>query len=328
MSHSPYLSIVVVNYKGTDQLETCLEHLYSSDLDLSTVEIVVCDVLTRELSFMKSRFPGVKFVHLSHDPGPSKQHNIGEENCNPSSKYLLLMDNDVFVDKTAVRSLLEAAAKLPSETVVQPLILNSPTGNVQTVQSAGNQLDQWLFSGARLESGSDGDNDFFYASGACYLVSHDFFARVGKYDPEIRINSDDLDFGWRCRLFGGSTYLVKAARVIHAQNSLSSFSPNRYKHFSYGIIRSFLKNYEMISILRYSLGLLATRFGLTIRFAISRRNPTYFKLFFEAMIEVVITFPEILEGRRYVQARRAVSDEKIVSLMYRGSYFLERVRRK
>jgi len=55
---------------------------------------------------LKSRFPSVKFIHLSYDPGPSAQHNIGEAASKEFSKYLIMMDNGVFFHKSSLRTLI------------------------------------------------------------------------------------------------------------------------------------------------------------------------------------------------------------------------------
>jgi N-acetylglucosaminyl-diphospho-decaprenol L-rhamnosyltransferase len=61
-----------------------------------------------------------------------------------------------------------------------------------------------------------------WAIGACLLIRRAAFDEVGGFDEQQWMYAEDLDFGWRLREHGWTTYYEPAARVLHESGAAAA----------------------------------------------------------------------------------------------------------
>jgi len=101
----PFVSVIVVNAKGTRFLGTCVSSLLNTDYP--SFEVIVVDCLSDDIeNWMQRRFPNVRIIHFDRDVGASEQHNVGFRHSNSRSKYVSFLDNDTTVERDWLRKVV------------------------------------------------------------------------------------------------------------------------------------------------------------------------------------------------------------------------------
>ena len=95
MKDLPLVSILVNNFKGTKDLELCINALLKTDY--SNLELFVMDCCTPNFENWIKKFPNVKFFHSNEDVGLAEARNIAFHHSNQSADYVCFMDDDIFV---------------------------------------------------------------------------------------------------------------------------------------------------------------------------------------------------------------------------------------
>jgi len=213
----PKVSVIITNYKGLNYLRKCLEAVLKSDYPL--FEIVVVDCLSHKIKeWIREKYSTVKIVHFDYDIGPAAQHNVGVNNADSNSKYLVFLDNDTEVDPMWLKELVKVMESDPKIGAAQSkLMLNDRS----FMDSAGGYLDRYGYVYERGHGEADlGQYDkidhIFYAKGASMIIRRDIFEKVGRFDEEFFIYYDETDLCWRIWLHGYRVVFVPQSIVYHA----------------------------------------------------------------------------------------------------------------
>ena len=104
-------SIVTINWNGVHFLDTLFKSLRLQTLDPEEYEIVMVDNGSSDNSveYVARLFPEVKIVKNSRNDGFAGGCNIGFKNS--KGKYIVLVNNDMELDKNWLKYLVEAADK-------------------------------------------------------------------------------------------------------------------------------------------------------------------------------------------------------------------------
>lgn len=303
----PMVSVIVVNFKGTSQLEKCLSHLMRTKYP--SYEIIVVDCLTENLeSWVKQCFPKVKVVHYDYDIGPSASHNVEKHVLNPESKYLAFLDNDAYVTENWLAELVKVMENDEKIGVAQAKILM--TCNNKLMDNAGISIDAlgtWYTTRGLKADDFQNVIEIFAASSAGCLARLEAFEKAGGFDPEYFIYDDDTDFSFRIRLLGYKIVLVSSAVVFHDGDPVRALNPRKLWHSVKNRIYTMVKNYElknlfwrlaMYSFLTFLAGI---GFVFAGRFLEARET-------FRGIFHPLLNFKGILKKRAVVQFSRKVRD--------------------
>ena len=313
--NSILISFIIINYKDKRKIIKLIDSILTKIKH--EIEIIIVDVDTPELSNILTRYKNlkIKLVQLPNDPGPSQQHNIGARVANPNVKIYFFLDNDTELKETFdIDYLLEEMEK-NKIAVIQPLIL-SPDGKIQ---SAGNDIDRLLYSRKRRKPISQ---SFFYASGAAYLIRKDVFWKIGGYDPTIAMAMDDVDLGFRLRIYGYQPKLVPQLKVIH--KSYEKLTLKRVRYLCEGTVRIIFKYYPLSWILIFgSIALITRVIGFMI-ISINKRQPLYFKECLNGIINSLVDLKIIIKERKKYQYFYKENLKKTLANISRKYHILEK----
>ena len=124
----PELSVVIVNYNTRDLLRACLESLQDSEnIDL---EIIVVDNASTDdsASMVADKFPNVVLLAQSTNTWYCGGNNIGIDHA--TSDYILLLNPDTVVSRTALRQMVDFLTNSPNYAGVTAQ-LRYPDGTIQ-----------------------------------------------------------------------------------------------------------------------------------------------------------------------------------------------------
>lgn len=137
MNNKPLVSIVVVNYnsrKKWDVVKLCIESILK--LDYNPLEVIIVDNgstdgsyelimdLIKEYATFNSGTRSVKVIRLSKNYGFAVANIIGYNFINASSKYLVLMNNDLCPQIDCLKKLIDILEKHPGIGGIQGIILS------------------------------------------------------------------------------------------------------------------------------------------------------------------------------------------------------------
>lgn len=228
MSHFKIdISIIIVNYRGWNHLQKCLESLINITDSVFSFEVIVVDNCSNDdqLEIFKSDFKSVKFIENSGNNGFANGCNFGAAQADGT--YLLFLNPDTIANKTALEKLLQTSKSYPEYGII----------SCQQIDEKGkpNNHDKLFFSPNRLF----GLFRFFYkifhqselnqrfnqfkevifpdwVSGSVVFISKDWFNKVTGWCEDYWMYYEDVDLCKKISDTGGKIALLKNVSIIHA----------------------------------------------------------------------------------------------------------------
>ena len=129
MRNYPYCSVIVLNYFGEKVIEDTLNALLKLNYPTDKFEIIVVDNnsgdKSREiLSEYSKKHKKVRLINLDENLGFSRGNNVGIKQA--KGEYVLLVNNDCFVDRDWLKELVATALKNKYTFAVNSKILLYP----------------------------------------------------------------------------------------------------------------------------------------------------------------------------------------------------------
>lgn len=224
------VSVVIVTYNSREVVGQAIESLRQHTHGVS-YEIVVVDNASADGSgaFVRERFPDVRVLHLPKNIGLSAGINAGVRAS--SGTYVMQLNPDCRFDSDAVATLAAYLRAHPESGVAAPQILNDD-GSLQLScrafpgystaffgrYSLLTRLWPWNPVSKRyLMTGFDhaSERDVDWVSAAAMMFSREAYERVGGWDPDFFLFSEDVDFCKRVHDAGSRVLYVPAARIYH-----------------------------------------------------------------------------------------------------------------
>jgi radical SAM protein with 4Fe4S-binding SPASM domain len=232
----PFVGIVVASYNGGDFLQRTLERLLDLDYPQSSRELILVDdagedgsIEAAEKRFADSMASGaLRIVRNPQSLGVAGAYNRGVLEASPNAEYLLKADNDVLVEKGALRALVALAETNPRAGILGGRIYYH--ADPERIQFLGGNLDSPWRGPALIRTPDDltadpagSDPRYLDVINSCLsLVRREVFERAGLYPESYgRYEYEDYDLAFRARKLGyGSLYCPAA--VGHHAVSLTS----------------------------------------------------------------------------------------------------------
>lgn len=270
-------SIVIPNYNGMDFLPDCLNALYEqTEKDF---EIIVVDNGSRDgsLQYLKE-LPSVRMISFPRNEGFCKAVNAGIKAA--LGEYVVLLNNDTRVFPDYLEKLVGAISSSEKIFSVSPKMIMMK--NPDLIDDAGDLYCAlgWAFSrgkGKPLSSYDTAENIFASCGGAA-IYRKSVFDEIGYFDEKHFAYLEDIDMGYRARIFGYINRYEPAARVYHFG---SGFSGSRYNEFKVSLssknsIYLIVKNMPVLQQI-INLPFLCVGFGIKIIFFMKKgMGRTYF----------------------------------------------------
>lgn len=168
---------------------------------------------------------------------------------------------------------------------------------------------------------------FFYASGACVLVSKAFIQEKNVrefFDKHLFAYHDDVDVSWEARLLGFKVVYCPRSICYHKGSKTAGyFNPKKYFLVIKNKNRVLLKNYTLKNLIWIlPLALLLETFH-SVSDALYQRDYRYLLAFFRAILWDIKNIRNTWEYRQNIQIRRKIGDREIMKYMLRRSIELD-----
>ncbi len=325
MEQQPLVSINLVVKNGELYLRQCLESVRAQTYGNAEVTIFDNCSTDRTREIAKREFPEFRLVENERNYG----FGAGQNKCLVLTKgiYVLGLCADVVLDKNFVKNAVRAMEANPDAGALQAKVYQLKDGKpTDVIDTTGFEI----FKSRRLINRGHGEKDRGQYETAGEVFSYEgavpFWRREAlesskvfgeAHDEEYFWYADDIDLGWRMRLFGWKSLYAPEAVAWHDRQTTKRLSGSRldfirqrttvparkrrldWQNFHFTLIKndffvSWLKNFR--------------RF-----FAREAMLAGYMALFepfiFKSLSRMARLLPGMLKKRRYIMKRRKASRE-------------------
>lgn len=216
------VAIVVLNLNEKAKTLRCLSSV--AELDYSPYEVVLVDNGSTDGSVeaIAQVFPHIHVVRNPCNLGVAGGRNRGIAYANKHFPYgyLLFLDNDAWLERSALRELVRVMQSDPQVGLASPKIYQA--GAPMVLAGAGGHRINWYTGTIRtvgageVDRGQYDGNHPITCSGSGVLVRRAVFERIGGLDDAFNpYGWEDLDFSLRARAAGFGIRFVPTAITHH-----------------------------------------------------------------------------------------------------------------
>lgn len=226
------LSIIIVNYKGWNALEECLdslEHIRSEKLSLDVIVVDNCSNDGKFESF-KTKYSNFNFILNSGNNGFANGCNLGAANA--TSEYYLFLNPDTKVNQQDLENYFQAYLD-NSEVALLSCLQIDEKGNYYkqnnllptavTFFGIPRAIYKKLFK-SKIDKILNDTDDFLYpewVTGAVILISKSWFDKVKGWNEDYWMYMEDVDLCKRVSDIGGKIAVLKSATIFHKHGGAS-----------------------------------------------------------------------------------------------------------
>lgn len=329
------VSVVLVNYKGTDDTLTSIQGLTEQDWPSKLLEIIVVDNDSGPEHVERLRASKLEFtlIESGGNLGFTGGCNLGVEKS--SGEFIAFLNNDARPDPLWIRAAIDTFAGGADIGAVASKVLDWDGVNVDFTEAAMT----WYGMGYKPFAGSpdtgkwENETDVLFGTGAAMFIRASLFAQLGGFDDRFFMFYDDVDLGWRLNLLGWRfRYQPKSVAYHKHHQSMNKFGEFRETYLlERNALFTLYKNLGDEQLAAALPGALA----LAVRRGIGRadldsteldlRNPgddtvldrPVPKLTMAGIYGIdqfVEMLPSLTETRREIQATRVKSDRELLDL--------------
>ena len=313
----PSVSVIVVNFNKKYYLDFCLNSLLKLNYPRSRYEIILVDNNSSDGSadYVQKTFPSVKIIKLKRNIGWVGGINVGAKHA--TGEYLILLNNDIYVDKNWM---IELVRSLNDENVELSSSKNFWMDDHTMLDQAGctnNIIGQgWGIGMLRKYKGQyEKEYEITHPGGASCISKRRVYEHFGYLlDPDYFMSQDDLDLGWRAKLLGFKVVYTPKAIAYHKRGASSKVSSISFYYFLRNMFVTYYKNLDKTN-LRKVLLLVSVNIVITCIFQFLRsKNGGHLANLVRIMRYIRGNKKRIREKRKQVQSIRKCSDKEIFSL--------------
>jgi GT2 family glycosyltransferase len=215
------VTTIVLNWNGIDDSRECLKSLQRVSYPNNRIIVVDNGSDGDEATRLEHEFKGlIEMIRNELNLGFAGGANVGiRAALQHGTDYVLLLNNDVTVDRGFLDAMVEAASKRPRLAALCPRAYFADRPDV--IYSTGGAVNLWT-GVARQIGRDDKDRGQFdrsarrdYADGLCMLIPAPALQAVGLLDEEYFAYWEETDWCVRAREKGLRCYYVPAAKVWH-----------------------------------------------------------------------------------------------------------------
>ena len=261
------VTVVIPNYNGEKYLVPCLASLYEETR--AEIKVIVVDNGSKDDSLERAAelYPQTRIIRLDRNYGFCRAVNEGITASD--TEYVLLLNNDTLVRKGFVEALLRRIERSEKIFSVEAKMLQYQ--DEARIDSAGTYYNAlgWAFARGKDQSAKKYNYcvKTFAACGGAAIYRRKVFDEIGLFDERHFAYLEDIDIGYRARLYGYVNVYEPKAEVVHVGSASSGSRYNEFKveHSSKNNIYLIYKNMPLLQIL-INLPFLIAGFGIKILF--------------------------------------------------------------
>lgn len=261
------VSVVIPNFNGLAYLEGVLSSLERQSMKNFEVILVDNGSTDGSCAFVASQYSWVHIIELSDNFGFSRAVNEGIRAAR--APYVLLLNNDTEVEPDFLKEMVEGIQRHKKAFSCQAKMIQFHDRD--KMDDGGNYYCAlgWAFAGGKGKAAEhyDKEKKIFSSCAGAAIYRKKIFEKIGYFDDEHFAYLEDLDVGYRARIYGYENWYIPGAVVYHVGSGTSGSRYNQFKirYSSRNNIYMIYKNMPLLQII-LNLPFLLVGFGMKILF--------------------------------------------------------------
>ncbi len=272
------ITVVIPNYNGMKYIPDCLQTLSAQNYP-AHVLIVDNGSTDGSVEWVKEHYPQYELCLLEENTGFCNAVNVGIAKA--KTPYVLLLNNDTKVKPGFLENMERAIEQ--SENIFSVSAKMLSMADESRMDNAGDLYCAlgWAFARGQGKAAEKYEKParIFSACGGAVIYRKALLDKIGVFDNTHFAYLEDVDIGWRARIYGYENRYEPSARVLHAGSGASGSKHNTFKVnlSSANSVRIIRKNMPLLQRL-INLPLLLTGFLVkTLFFTLKGMGGTYVK---------------------------------------------------
>lgn len=260
------VTIIIPNYNGKHFMEPCLASL--KEQTCQDYKVLVIDNASTDgsLEYMKEHYPKIEVIALDKNYGFSKAVNVGIQHS--TTPYVILLNNDTTVDPHYVEEMVKAIERSPRIFSVSSKMIQMY--HPELIDSAGDlyTLLGWGVcrgTGRPVSNYTEADEIFTACAGAA-IYRRSAFSKIGYFDENHFAYLEDIDIGYRAKIYGYKNTYCPTALVYHVGSGTSGSKYNSFK-VKLSARNNIYLNYKNMPILQLILNFFPLLTGYVVKYA-------------------------------------------------------------
>ena len=225
----PDVTIVIPNYNGLTYLKTCLASLKKQTTSDFHILIVDNGSSDDSLSWVAGHYKEAEVLALDKNYGFCVAVNKGIQTA--ITPYVILLNNDTEAEPEFVKELLSAIQKSDDIFSCQAKMIDYQ--NQQLIDDAGDYYCAlgWAFARGKgkKECQYTKERPIFASCAGAAIYRKKVFEEIGYFDERHFAYLEDIDMGYRAKIYGYTNYFIPSARVYHMGSATTGSRYNELK---------------------------------------------------------------------------------------------------
>ncbi|MFW6679542.1 glycosyltransferase family 2 protein [Lacrimispora sp. AGF001] len=262
------VTIIIPNYNGLKFMEPCFKALRAqSDQNF---ELLVVDNGSTDGSVKWLEDHQIPSIFLEENTGFSGAVNIGiRESVTP---YVILLNNDTEPQPDYVKEMVKAIERSPKIFSVSSKMIQ--LYHKDLMDDAGDMYSVlgWAYQRGvgQKSSGYNKACRVFSACAGAAIYRRDVFDKIGGFDEDHFAYLEDIDVGYRAKIFGYENWYCPKAVVYHVGSGTSGSKYNSFK-VKLAARNNLYLNYKNMPLLQLILNFLPILAGMAVKYMFFRR---------------------------------------------------------
>ncbi len=228
----PQTTVLIPNYNGISYIAGCLDSIRAA----GDYPVVVVDngSVDGSMELIRDKYPWVKLITLSENTGFCHAVNVGLDEVKNGSgtECVFLLNNDTTITPGTIEALEKRMGEDARIFSVQSRILSMK--DHERIDDCGDLYCAlgWAFARGKGKTASgryEAPDRIFAGCGASVLYRMSVFEETGVFDEEHFAYLEDIDLGYRARIYGYVNSYEPASVIYHAGSATSGSRYNRFK---------------------------------------------------------------------------------------------------
>lgn len=223
------VSVIIPNYNGLAYLDGVLSSLKRQTADSYEVILVDNGSVDESCAYVTAAYPWVRLLRLPENFGFCRAVNEGIKASR--APYVLLLNNDTEVEPDFVEEMAAALARHPKAFSCQARMVQFHDRT--RLDDGGNFYNAlgWAFARGKGKDihTCEKEEPIFAACAGAAIYRRKILEKIGLFDEEHFAYLEDMDIGYRARIYGYENWYAPKAVVYHVGSGTSGSRYNQFK---------------------------------------------------------------------------------------------------
>ena len=223
------VTVVIPNYNGIKYIRDCMDSLRRQNYE--SFEVLVIDNASKDgsLEILKQEYSEARVIALEENTGFCYAVNLGIRESN--TPYVILLNNDTIVKTDFIAALVRAIEEQEDIFSVSAQMLSMEDENILDGAGDGYNILGWAYARGKGQAADkfSEKTEVFSACGGAAIYRKSIIEQIGYFDENHFAYLEDVDIGYRARIYGYRNMYEPDAKVIHAGSAVSGSRYNEFK---------------------------------------------------------------------------------------------------